>query len=53
MEFLTSNRFWSLVILSGVLWLGHTGHITPELTNSLTVLLGGHIGINTIDRLNA
>lgn len=51
MEFLTSNRFWALALLGGVLWLGHAGFITPELANSLSVLLGGFVGVRTIDRL--
>lgn len=48
--FLKSNRFWALVVLAVVMYLNSLEIIPANLAQSFMILLGGHIGIRTIDR---
>ena len=48
--FLKSNRFWALVVLAVVMWFNSQGFIAEGLFDAFIVVLGGHIGLRTLDR---
>jgi len=50
LDFLTSRRFWFLVLVAIIGVLDTEGIIPDEIAKSLIVILGGFIGIRTIDR---
>jgi len=52
LEFLTSNRFWALVLLGLSIWFHSIGWIPVELASFIEVICGGHIGIKTLDRFS-
>ena len=49
-EILRSSRFQALLIIAMIQLLGNYGYVNPEIVISFTTVLGGHIGIRTIDR---
>jgi hypothetical protein len=49
-DFLKSTRFWGLVIIAVIKVLEGEFIISSELANSIYVLIGGFIGIRTIDK---
>jgi hypothetical protein len=49
-EFLTSNRFWALVLIFVTMVLASAKVITEDLSMALITLLGGFVTIRTIDR---
>lgn len=50
--FLSSVRFWKLVIIAVVGVLVHEGILTSEVAGAINTLLLGDIAINTIDRFS-
>jgi len=51
LEFSKSNRFWALTVGAVVFYLKSKGLIGNEETILIETILGGFIGIKTIDRL--
>mgnify|MGYP001569028412 CR=1 FL=1 len=51
-EVFKSSRFQSLVILAVVGLLKAYGVVSEEIYQALLVILGGHIGIRTVDRIS-
>lgn len=51
MNIIKSTRFQALVALSIVIILGDYGILPYEVVTAFVTILGGHIGIRTIDRL--
>lgn len=49
-SFLKSSRFQALVALAIVFLLGQYGILPDEIVTAFATILGGHIGIRTIDR---
>jgi hypothetical protein len=47
---LTSNRFWALVALVAVMVASDNGWLTVTTAEYVITLLGGFIGLRTIDR---
>jgi hypothetical protein len=52
LEFLTSTRFWSLVLIAVVGVLGKEGIISADIVNALQVLLWGYVGVRTADKFS-
>jgi hypothetical protein len=48
--FLKSTRFWAVVALSLVMMLHSYGVLPAEVRDLLMTVLGGHVGLRTIDR---
>lgn len=51
-DFLSSNRFWALVLVAVVSYLKATGVFDDATSNSLITLLLGFIGIRTVDKVS-
>ena len=51
-QFLTSTRFWSLVLIAAALWLKTDGYITAALADFISTVGGGFIVIRTTDRFS-
>jgi hypothetical protein len=49
-SFLSSNRFWALVLIFITMVLTSSKVITEDLSMALITLLGGFVTIRTIDR---
>ena len=49
---LTSVRFWQVVGIAVVGYLGDTGVVSPEVSISIITVLGGSVAIGTIDKLS-
>ena len=49
-KFWLSSRFWSLVLIAGVHLLGVYGLLPVEVVEALYVVLGGHVGLRSVDR---
>ena len=49
-NFLSSNRFWALVIGAVILYLQSKSYIGAAETALIETILGGFIGIRTVDR---
>ena len=49
-EFLTSTRFWALVVAALVLYARTKGVIADAEVILIETILGGFIGVRTIDR---
>ena len=52
LEFLTSTRFWALVIIAVVGVLQHEGIISLDIMNALDVILWGYVGVRTADKFS-
>lgn len=50
LKFLTSTRFWAVVIIALSFQLSDMGLISDRLFEFLSMIAGGHIGIRTVDR---
>lgn len=50
--FLTATRFWAMVALAIVGVLGSEGVLGPNIVEALTLLLGGFVGVRTVDRFS-
>ena len=50
-EFITSSRFWALVLAGLAVWLRADGYVTPAFADFIVTVAGGFIGINSYDRL--
>jgi hypothetical protein len=51
-DFLKSRRFWSLVVIAIIGVLESEAILSSDIANAIIVLLGGFIGIRTIDRFS-
>ncbi len=51
-KFYTSSRFWALVILACVGYITDMNYIRPEIAEMFYVILGGHVGLRTLDRFS-
>jgi len=51
-DFLSSRRFWALVLIGIIKALETIGVINSIIADSLTVILSGFIGITTIDKFS-
>jgi len=51
-SFLKSRRFWALVIIAIIGVLQNEGIISNDIASAIITLLGGFIGIRTIDRFS-
>jgi hypothetical protein len=49
-SFLKSNRFWAMVAFVAVLVAQDNGVVSMQTADYLLALLGGFIGVRTIDR---
>jgi hypothetical protein len=49
-QFLTSNRFWAIVLFSLAIALKDAGVISVELAQFVMTVTAGHIGVKTVDR---
>ena len=49
-QFLTSPRFWSVVLIALAQWLAKDGFVTTALAGFITTVAGGYTIIRTIDR---
>jgi len=52
MDVLKSNRFQALVVLSIFVILGQYDILSEPIVTAAITILGGHIGIRTIDRFS-
>ena len=52
LNFLQSRRLWGLVIIAIVGVLGSEGVLSSDIVSSVVVIVGGFIGIRTIDRFS-
>ena len=50
LNFLSSRRFWSIVIIAFLQGLEGAGIIGVQVANSLTTILGGFVVVTTIDK---
>jgi hypothetical protein len=50
LAFLTSVRFWAVVAIAIVGVLQTEGIITAEVSTALITILGGFVGLKTIDK---
>lgn len=50
-EVLSSVRFWQIVVVAVVLYLGDTGVISEEMAASVALLFGGSVTVGTLDKL--
>lgn len=50
LQLLTSTRFWALVAIALVKLLEAEAVLSPEVSNSLVVILGGFTVIRTVDK---
>ena len=48
--FLTSNRFWAVVVIAVVMMLYSYGLVPVEVRDLLVTICGAHVGLRTIDR---
>ena len=48
--FLTSTRFWALILIAIVKVLEGQMIISPDLANALYLIFAGFIGVRTVDR---
>lgn len=48
--FLTSTRFWSVVLIALATWLVKDGYITESLGTFLQTIAGGYTIIRTVDK---
>jgi len=51
--FLTSRRFWCLIAISILGVLQQQGILSTEIVNALVLILGGFIGIGTVDKFSS
>lgn len=49
-SFLKSTRFWGLIIIAVIKVLESELILSSEIANSIYVIIGGFIGIRTIDK---
>lgn len=52
LDFLKSRRFWALVLVAIIGVLQNEGIISNEIAVGIITILGGFIGIRTIDRFS-
>ena len=50
LNFLSSRRFWGLVVIAVIGVLGSEGIISTDIVSAVVIVVGGFIGIRTIDR---
>lgn len=50
--FLTSTRFWALVLIAIIGVLEAEGTLSAEIAVALVTILGGFVGIKTVDRFS-
>lgn len=50
LAFLSSTRFWALLLASVFTTLGSEGYITPGVLEGIQMLLAGFVGIRSVDR---
>ena len=51
-DFLKSRRFWALVVIAIIGVLQSEAIISSEIATAIITLLGGFIGIRTIDKFS-
>ena len=51
--FLTSTRFWSVVLIALAVWLAADGFITENLATFIKTVAGGYTIIRTADKAAA
>jgi TctA family transporter len=51
-SFLSSRRFWALIVIAIVGVLGQEGILSSEIVAGLITILGGFVGIRTIDKFS-
>jgi len=47
-----STRFQALVLLAVIFFAGDMGWLSGELVQAFALILGGHVGIRTVDRFS-
>ena len=52
LPFLTSTRFWTLVVLAVLYYLNSKLLIQQEIFEALVLVLAGSIGIRTLDKFS-
>jgi hypothetical protein len=52
LNFITSRRFWCLVAIAILGVLQQQNILSNEIVNALILVLGGFIGLNTIDKFS-
>jgi len=52
LNFLTSVRFWKLVVIALAGVLATQGYIDQEIAGAIAVILGGSVVVNTVDRFS-
>lgn len=52
LQFLTSRRFWALVVIAILGVLQQQKILSQEIVNALIIVLGGFIGIDTFDKVS-
>jgi hypothetical protein len=50
LRYIKSTRFWAVLIIAVVGFLQSEGEITPNLADLIYTILGGYVGIATIDK---
>ena len=50
LSFLQSRRFWGLIIIAVIGVLESQGIIPADMAGGLVIIIGGFIGIRTVDR---
>jgi hypothetical protein len=50
LAFLSSTRFWALLLMSAATVLSNEGYITQGVLEGLQLLLGGFITVRSVDR---
>ena len=49
-RYLTSTRFWSVLIIAIVGFLVNEGEISQNVADLIYTILGGYIGLATVDK---
>ena len=52
LNFLQSRRFWGLVVIAVFGVLGSEGIVSSDIVSAVVVVIGGFIGIRTVDRFS-
>lgn len=50
LRYIKSTRFWAVLIIAVVGFLQSEGEITPNLADLIYTILGGYVGLATIDK---
>ena len=52
LEFLKSRRFWGLIVIAVLGVFQTEGIISPDIVSAIVLIVGGFIGIRTLDRFS-